>query len=132
MKVVKNCYVKSEDMNHHGSLYAGVQARWITEAAFVGVVRVIHRIDGIVMAAMDNTKFMIPVPAGTMLEFWAGITACGATSLKVHVEGKDILDRSKVYCSSDVVFVNVDHEGKKMPHGLTLEALKLEEEKDLR
>lgn len=128
MKVVKNCYVKLEDMNHHGSLYAGVQARWMTEAAFVGVVRVVHRIDDIVMAAMDHVKFMIPVPAGTVVEFWAGITECGSTSLKIHVEGKDILDRTKVYCSADVIFVNVDHEGKKTPHGLSVEELKLEEE----
>ncbi|MDP2989667.1 MAG: hypothetical protein Q8O57_03775 [Kiritimatiellota bacterium] len=39
---VTNHLVKSEDLNHHGTLYAGRTAEWFVESGFIAAASLTH------------------------------------------------------------------------------------------
>lgn len=117
MKPITLHYVRMEQMNHHGSLYAGILTDWMTEAAFFGIAREIGRKDHIVMRAVQNLQFVQAAGLGTILDFRYEIVKVGKSSLTVAVEAADLFDAGKVYCSCQVSFVNTGEDGKSCPHG---------------
>lgn len=117
MKVATRRFVRPEFMNHHQSLYAGYISEWITEAAFIAMAETVGHTDHMVLAAMKEIRVTKPIYSGTVLELGYGVEKYGTTSVEIHIEGVDFLTREK-HCEGNVVFVTVDDEGKKTPHGL--------------
>lgn len=120
MKTITHRYVKMEDMNHHGSLYANTLASWMLDAAFFGVVEVLGRQDHVVMAGVQELCFLRPVELGAVLELRYALVKAGTSSLTIKVEARDKLDPEKGYGTCLVTFVNTDDEGKSAPHGILL------------
>ena len=104
-------------MNHHNSLYAGYISEWITEAAFIGMAKVMGHTSHFVLAAVRGINVTRPVYTGSILELGYEVKYIGSTSVELAVEGRDFLS-GDMHCGGSVVFVNVDDEGKKTPHGL--------------
>lgn len=123
MKTINHRYVRMEEMNHHGSLYAGVLTDWMTEAAFFGVVQTLSRRDNIVMCAVQDFRFIAPVSLGDILSFQYELVKTGRTSLTIAVEARNMLNPETIYASCQVIFVNTDEHGKSTPHGLTLPSM---------
>lgn len=121
MKLASRYYVRQEQMNHHDSLYGGAMTDWMMEAAFFGIVDVVGRKDHIVMCAVNHFRFIQEVPLGTIVEIYWKLAKAGTTSLTIALEARDKLEPDKMYSSCEVVFVNLDENGKSTPHGIVAE-----------
>lgn len=117
MKIATRHFVRPEHMNHHNSLYAGYISEWITEAAFIGMAEVMGRTSHFVLAAVREIHVTKSVYTGSILELEYEVKKIGTTSVELTVEGKDFLS-GDIHCKGSVVFVTVDDEGKKLPHGI--------------
>lgn len=120
MKTITHHYIRMEQMNHHGSLYAGVLTDWMTEAAFFGVVQVLGRRDHVVMCAVQDFRFAAPAELGDILAFQYKLEHTGKSSLTIAAEARDMLNPERLIASCKVVFVNTDENGKSAPHGLEM------------
>ncbi len=111
--------IRPEHMNHHGCLYAGILSEWMTEASFVGLAAVLGRTGGVVLAAMKELSIFRSMYSGTILELNYRVTALGTTSITLEITGRDFLT-GEDDCRAVFVYVTVDEQGKKIPHGLKL------------
>ncbi len=124
MKIATRRFVRPEFLNHHQTMYAGYISEWLTEAAMIGATEVFGRMDHVVLAAIKEIRVVRPVTAGVIAELRYRVEHVGTTSVEIWVEGKDFLSE-EMYFTGSAVFVSVDDEGKKIPHGLTLKNLAL-------
>ncbi len=110
---ITNRLVKNEDLNHHGTLYAGRSAEWFVEAGFIAAAG-LTRPEDIVCLKIHGMTFMRPVRPGEIVEFSSRIILTGRSTLHAHVlmrqGGEFVMD-------GFITFVNVDKEGRSRPHG---------------
>lgn len=118
--------IKSEDLNHHGTLFAGRMAEWFVEGGFVAAAMAVGNPDNIVCLKVHGMRFNIPARKGDILDITAKVVDVGRTSLTVFNQTLST-KTGKVLVEGFITFVNVDGDGKKMPHGLILENLTEEE-----
>lgn len=111
--------IRPEHLNHHKTLYAGQMTEWMIETAFVTAVGIWNSTDHIVMAGINQTKLTLPMVMGDILELTGTVEKLGKTSIILSVKGIELVTK-KPCCFGEFVFVTVDDNGKKMPHGLTL------------
>lgn len=117
MEIATRKFVRPEHMNHHQSLYAGYISEWVTEASFIAIAHILGHTDHVVLAAIREIEVCRSIYSGSILELQYVVKKIGTTSVEIYIEGKDFLTGEK-HCSGSVVFVTVDDEGKKKPHGL--------------
>lgn len=109
--------VRPENLNHHGTLFAGVTSMWFVEGAFIEASRVYGDPSKIVCIKVHGMKFIRPGNNGDILQIDSVLAHVGKTSLTIYtkifkrVSGEQIVD-------GFVTFVTVDENGKSMPHGI--------------
>lgn len=118
MKVATRRFVRPEHLNHHHTMYAGYISEWTTEAAMIGVTQILKRTDHVVLAAIKDIRVTKKIVSGTILELMYYAKKYGNTSIEVGIEGRDMLT-GEVHFEGSAVFVTIDEEGNKTPHGLT-------------
>jgi acyl-CoA hydrolase len=108
--------VKSEDLNHHGTLFAGRTAEWFVESAFIAAASLLNP-QSIVCLKIHGMYFKKPARSGDVLKFTSKIVYAGKSSLTsyVHVE-KNSLEKPLV--DGFVTFIHVDETTKPSPHYL--------------
>jgi acyl-CoA hydrolase len=113
---ITNRLVKNEDLNHHGTLYAGRSAEWFVEAGFIAAAG-LTRPEDIVCLKIHGMTFLRPVKGGDVITFESRIILAGRTSLHAHV-----LMRAKgeFVMEGFITFVHVDREGRARPHGIEI------------
>jgi len=117
--------VKSEDLNHHRSLFAGRCAEWFVEAGFIAAASVLPA-GNIVCLKIHGLSFTHPMHSGDIARFESRIIHTGRTSLTVYVCLR-IQDQCEAVINGFITFVHVNSEGKPEPHGLNLELTSPEE-----
>lgn len=108
--------VKNEDLNHHGTLYAGRSADWFVEAGFIAAAG-LTRPENIVCLKIHGMTFMRPVNPGEVVVFESRIILTGRSSLQAYVR---MLTKGEFVMDGFITFVHVDHEGRALPHGITV------------
>ena len=111
--------VKSEDLNHHGTLFAGRSAEWFVEAGFIAAASVLPA-GNIVCLKIHGMTFNFPVYPGEIACFESKIVHTGRTSLVAYIRLR-LRDREKPVLDGFITFVHVNAEGKPQPHGLSFE-----------
>ena len=111
-----NRLVKNEDLNHHGTLYAGRSAEWFVEAGFIAAAS-LTRPENIVCLKIHGMTFIRPVHPGEIIVFESRIVLAGRSSLHAHVR---MLAKDEFVLDGFITFVHVDHEGKSRPHGIAV------------
>ena len=111
--------VKSEDLNHHGTLFAGRSAEWFVEAGFIAAASVLPP-KNIVCLKIHGLTFTQPVQSGEIARFESRIVHTGRSSLVVSVRLK-IQNRDEPVLTGFITFVNINEGGNAEPHGLELE-----------
>ena len=120
--------VKSEDLNHHGTLFAGRTAEWFVESGFIAATSVLSP-QNVVCLKIHGMYFTKPAKSGDVLKFCSRIAYTGKSSVTVYVkvdkngDGIPLVD-------GFVTFIHVDENTKPAPHNLELLA-ETEEEKNL-
>ncbi len=111
--------VKSEDLNHHGTLFAGRSAEWFVESGFTAAAAM-TRPDNIVCMKIHGMSFKRPVRLGEVIRFESKIIFAGRTKLVAYIGMKGKEDADQIV-EGFITFVHVDLEGKPLPHGITVE-----------
>jgi len=109
--------VKSEDLNHHGTLYAGRSAEWFVEAGFVSAASLTQP-KNILCLKIHGLTFSRPVPPGTIVRFDSKVIMAGRTSLVSSV--KMTTANGDEVVKGFITFIYVDDSGKPTPHGLEI------------
>lgn len=117
MNLATRHFVRPEAHNHHNTLYAGRLADWLTEAAMIGVTKLLGRNDHVVLAALEEIRITRPMKAGMILEFQYEISHLGTTSIVIFVSVSDMLTGDS-HATGSARFVTVDADGRKTPHFL--------------
>lgn len=110
--------IKSEDLNHHGTLFAGRTAEWFVESGFIAVSSLLNP-RNIVCLKIHGMFFTKPATSGDVLKFSSKVVYAGNTSVTayVHVE-KD--DADKPLVEGFITFIHVDENTKPCRHFLTV------------
>lgn len=115
--VITHHFVKNEDLNHHGTLFAGRTAEWFVEAGLMAAAQYLPA-DNIVCVKIHGMDFERPVHLGAVVKFTSKAVLAGRTSLVAHIRleegGARVLE-------GFITFVNVGPDGRPVPHGLALE-----------
>lgn len=120
--------VKSEDLNHHGTLFAGRMTEWFVESCFICGAKVTGRPENIVCVNVHGFYFKEPANKGDIVNLESYIARVGKTSFTVY--GKVTKNNSsKVICDGFITFVFIDENNKPIPHGIVLDETDDEEEK---
>lgn len=124
--------VKSEDLNHHGTLFAGRTAEWLVEAGFVTAAATHGRPQDVLCINVHGFTFKRPVQKGDILTIHGKIVRTGVTSLTVHVQAFcEIAGGRNV--EGFITFVCVEPDTKKKrPHGIVLDEPEDDAERELR
>ena len=111
--------VKSQDLNHHGTLFAGRMAEWFTESCFLAAARFVGRPEDLVCAMIHGLRFTKPARPGDAIELVARVARCGSKSLTIGAE-VFVNDEAEPTIRGFETFVTVDAEGRPYAHGLSL------------
>jgi acyl-CoA hydrolase len=106
--------VKSEDLNHHGTLFAGRTAEWFVESGFIAATSILDP-KSVVCLKIHGMFFTKPARSGDVLKFSSKVVYTGRTSLTVyiHVE-KSNNDNS--FVDGYVTFIHVDEDTRPTAH----------------
>lgn len=124
--------IKSEDLNHHGTLYAGRSAEWLVESAFIAAAATHGDPEEILCLNIHGFVFKAPVQKGDLLLMTSVVVRAGRTSLTVHVKAEDEITRESP-AEGFITFVTVDrtsHQSKV--HNISLDGTLDPEELALR
>lgn len=119
--------VKSEDLNHHRTLFAGRCAEWFVEAAFIAAASSLPA-ENVVCLKVHGLEFTRPIRLGEIAHFKSQIVYAGRTSLKVYVK-LNLEGVKDPIVSGFITFVHVNQEGKPVPHGLTVDLINEDDRK---
>ncbi len=124
--------VKSEDLNHHGTLFAGRTAEWLVEAGFIAAAATHGRPQDILCVNVHGFTFKRPVQKGDILTIHSRIVKAGTTSLMIHVKALCEIHGGQSV-EGFVTFVCVDADTKKpKPHRIVLDETEDKAELELR
>lgn len=115
--------VTSNDLNHHGTLYAGRMAEWVVEVGFL-TTRAALRCspDHLVCLRIHDLDFRHRVEKGASLRLRGEVVYVGRTSVTVHVEAAPFQPDGTEAISTDALLTYVHIvEGEARPHGLKVE-----------
>ena len=118
---VINHLVKSEDLNHHGTLFAGKTAMWFVESGFIAAASMTNP-ENIVCLNIHGMLFKKPIANGHVVRFESKVVLAGRTRLIAYV--KVLGNRDEDFLLDGFIsFIHVDRHGKPFPHGVVVEAV---------
>jgi acyl-CoA hydrolase len=108
--------IKSEDLNHHGTLYAGRSAEWFVEAGFIAAAA-LDSPENIVCMQIHGMCFTRPVHLGEIVRFESRIAYTGRTKIVAYIQ---MLAKDHEIAEGFITFVHVDAQGHSEPHGVEI------------
>ena len=109
--------VKQDDLNHHGTLYAGRCADWFVESGFIAAAS-LTKPENIVCLKIHGLVFSQPSKMGDILCFESRIILAGKSSLMAYVR---VVKPGEILLEGFITFIHVDKDGKPVPHGIKLD-----------
>jgi acyl-CoA thioesterase YciA len=111
-------WVKPEDLNPNGTLFGGRLLAWIDEeAALYAVIQLEN--NKVVTKYMSEINFMSSAKTGDIIEIGIEVVKFGKTSLVLNCEVSNKMTRETIITVDNIVLVNLDENGKPLPHGKT-------------
>lgn len=110
--------VKSEDLNHHGTLFAGRTAEWFVESGFIAAASIVDP-KRIVCLKIHGMYFSKPVRPGQILKFTSKVVLAGKSSFISFVE---VIrnDSHESFVSGFITFIYVDEQSNPTPHNIEI------------
>lgn len=123
--------VKSEELNHHGTLFAGRAAEWFVESAFIAASSTLGDPKNVVCLKVHGLMFKHPVNKGEIVKFTSQVVQVGKSSIVVYTQMQTELSKLTPV-EGFITFISVDENGNKYPHGLVLDETNDQEEINIR
>lgn len=117
---IVNHLVRSEDLNHHGTLFAGKTAMWVVESGFIAAASLTHP-ENIVCLNIHGMLFKKPIRNGEVVRFESRVVLAGRTRLVSYVKVVNNAD-DDFLLDGFISFIHVDLQGRPVPHGIVIEA----------
>lgn len=122
--------VKGEDLNHHGTLFAGRMTEWFVESCFITVADEYKHPKNLVCRKVNGINFNQPIRKGDIINIKSKIIYTGKTSLIVY--GKVTRNNNEdIIVDGFLTFVCIDENGVKMPHNLKIDMPSTQEDIEL-
>jgi len=118
--IITRRLVKSEDLNHHKTLFAGRCAEWFVESSFIVVATYIPPKE-VVCLKVHGMEFLHPVHAGDVLTFESKIVANGKSTLTTFTRVYKDNTKDITFCEGFATFVHVDDNTIPKPHGIIIQ-----------
>ncbi len=115
--------VKSEDLNHHGTLYAGRSAEWFVEAGFIAAAS-LTKPENIVCLKIHGMTYTQPIHKGDIVRFESKIVLTGRTKVIAYIS---VFAHEKSVVEGFITFIHVNLDGHPIPHGIEIVATKPED-----
>ena len=117
MHYVATKICRTSEIGLNGNLFGGTMLSWLDEAgaAFAGYL---CRTPNMVTLKMDEVLFKKPVKIGHHVRIYARVTQVGVSSLAITVEARRFdfaKELEEIVCSTRIVYVKIDAEGRAMP-----------------
>ncbi|MCL9809512.1 acyl-CoA thioesterase [Flavobacterium luminosum] len=111
-------WVKPEDLNANHSLFGGRLLAWIDEeAALYSIVQLENT--RVVTKHMSEINFISSAKQGDIIEIGIEVVKFGSSSLTLRCEVRNMMTRETIITIDSITMVNLDKEGKPLPHGKT-------------
>jgi acyl-CoA hydrolase len=117
--------VKSEDLNHHGTLFAGRTAEWFVESGFISCASLLNP-KNVVCLKIHGMHFTKPARPGEVLTFSSRIVYSGSTSLVSYIKVTKNKEE-KPLVDGFITFIHVDDDNKPTPHYLEIHPVTTED-----
>ncbi len=118
-KTIISHLVKPEDLQHHGTLFAGRMAEWLVEACFIAACQFVGKPEDVVCVKVHGISFKKPINDGNIIEIRARVAYVGTTSITVY--GRTFNSQEQIPSVLGMVtFATADRQGKSCAHGLSL------------
>jgi acyl-CoA hydrolase len=110
--------VTPRDLNPHGTLFGGRALEWIDEEAFIFASCQLGSTT-LVTKLMSTVNFVSSARLGEIVEIGCAVLRFGTTSITVTCQVRAKKSGTPITEVSEIVFVNVDEEGRPRPHGVS-------------
>jgi len=112
--------VRSSDLNHHGTLFAGRIAEWVVEAAFIGAQRALDADPAhLVCLKIHGLTFTRGAVNGDIVKLRSQTAHVGRTSITMYTEAFTPNRSEKPALDGFLTFVHV-RGGESAPHGVEI------------
>jgi acyl-CoA hydrolase len=111
--------IRPEDLNHHGTMFAGQIAKWLIEAGLIAASKLVGKPEDVVCVQVNSLTFKKPLNNGDLIEIRSRIAYLGSSSITVYSEILRKKDAVSVV-SNIATFVTVDKQNKPYKHGFQL------------
>lgn len=113
--------IKTENLNHHGTLFAGRSAEWMVEASFFAAAAEHGDPDEVVCVQINSLTYKKPVPKGDIISIQARVVRVLRSSIMVHAEAISQITHATLV-ESFMTFVTIDaHTRIKKRHAIVLD-----------
>jgi acyl-CoA thioesterase YciA len=109
-------WVRPEDLNANGSLFGGSLLKWIDEEAAIYAILQLGN-GKAVTKYISEINFVSSALQGDLIEMGLTATKFGRTSMTMRAEVRNMITRRSILTIEEIVFVNINGEGKPEPHG---------------
>jgi acyl-CoA hydrolase len=116
--VITTRLVKSEDLNHHGTLFAGRTAEWFVESGFLAAASLLDP-KHVVCLKIHGMYFSKPVRPGQILKFTSKVVHSGKTSFIAFVEVIQS-GSNEPFVSGFTTFICVNDNSEPTLHGIEI------------
>lgn len=111
--------VKSEDLNHHGTLFAGRSAEWFVESGFVAAANLIDP-KRLICVQIHGMYFSKPVKPGQIVCYNSRIVYAGSSSFYAYIKVTVGGDESQTQVDGFITFVHVDENTHPKAHNIEI------------
>ena len=111
-------WIKPEDLNPNGTLFGGSLLRWIDEEAAIYTIVQLNN-SKVVTRFISEINFVSSAKVGDIIELGITATHFGNTSLTLRCEVRNKITQKSILTIDKIIFVNLNEEGKPLPHGKT-------------
>ena len=125
MKFYSRKLIKPGDLNARNTLFGGALLKWIDEEAGIYAMTKLES-KNVVTKYISEINFVSSANQGDVIEIGLGFQSVGRTSITFSCVVRNIFTKATIIAIDNIVFVNVDENGKPKPHGRTLENLPFE------
>ena len=108
--------VRSEDLNHHRTLFAGRISEWLVETGYMTATAFLQN-NHLVCVNIHDVRFHRPVHSGEIVRLDGSVVQTGRTSLQTSVS---MTVDGAAAADALITFVHVNAEGRPEPHGKSL------------
>jgi len=112
--------VKSEDLNHHKTLYGGRCVEWCVQTAYIAAENCFDEPRPVVFMSVRSLSMRAPAQVGEIIEFSGRVDYVGESTIGIRVDARKLQPRSdqKTVATGTFLFCTVDEAGSAAAHGL--------------